>query len=341
MASGYRVKPVIAFNGKDVTGLLNDYLKDVRYEDASKDRCDSLDLTVHNINKEWLTKWYPKKGDEVICKLVYGGWYKDGSDRTVNCGAFIVDEISFSGDPMTMKISALGVPRYHSFTQEPRDAKWNKLTIEKMATKIGRRYQMKVEYHAQSISVQTAEQTDQDDAAFLYNICKTYGLNMKVYQDAIIIYDPAILEQKEEVATITPKSFVDESWSITDSLDGVFNGCYVRVGSGTDAKKWYFGTVDKDSPDARIVRIRQSADNQADAKYKALSAINAANEKAVKMSGNIWPTPAISAGTCVAVKDFGVPDGKYFVEQVQISLSGSDTTMNVTMHKIFARVRKV
>ena len=167
MATAYRVTPEIAFNGKNVTGVLNDYLKDVRYEDVAKDRCDSLDLTVHNINKEWLTDWYPKKGDEVICKLVYGGWYKDGSDCTVKCGAFIVDEITFSGDPMTMKISALGVPKYHSFTQEPRDAKWNKLTIEKMVEKIARRYEMLYEYHAPSVSIETAEQSDQDDAAFL------------------------------------------------------------------------------------------------------------------------------------------------------------------------------
>lgn len=341
MASAYRVTPTIAFNGHNVTGVLNDYLKDVRYEDVAKDRCDSLDLTVHNINKEWLNAWYPKKGDEVVCKIVYGGYNKDGSDCTMNCGAFIVDEISFSGDPATMKISALGVPRYHSFTQEPRDAKWNKLTIEKILSKIARRYEMNYEYHAPSISVETAEQTDQDDAAFLYSICRAYGLNMKVYQDKIIVFDPALLEQKEAVATLTPNSFVDDGWSITDSLDGVYNGCYVTVGTGASAKKWYFGTVAKDSKDARIVRIRQSAENKADAKYKALAAINSSNEEAVKMSGDIWPTPAITAGTCVVVKDFGEPDGKYFVEKVGISIDGNETKMNVTMHKIFARVRRV
>lgn len=341
MASAYRVTPVIAFNGKDVTGLLNDYLKDFRYEDMAKDRCDSVDLTVHNINSEWLTDWYPKKGDEVICKIIFGGWYKDGSDCTVKCGKFVVDEISFSGDPMTMKISALGVPRYHSFTQEPRDAKWNKLTIEKMVDKIARRYQMTAEYHAASISIETAEQKDQDDAAFLYKICKEYGLYMKVFQDKIIIFDPALLEQKEAVATFTPKSFVDSKWTISDCLDGVFNGAYVYVGSGAGAKKKYFGTVKHDSADARIVKIRQTAANDAEAKYKALSAINSSNEDAVKMTGDIWPTPVVTAGTCVVVKDFGVPDGKYFVEKVDISLSGNDSTMGVTMRKIFERVRRV
>ena len=215
------------------------------------------------------------------------------------------------------------------------------MTIEKIAEKIARRYEMTIEYHAASVSIETVEQTDQDDAAFLYSVCKTYGLDMKVFQDKLIIYDPALLEQKEPVATLTPKSFVDSEWSITDTLDGVYNGCYVRVGSGTSSKKYYYGTVDKSSASARIVRQRVTAQNAAEAKYKALSAINASNEGAVKMSGDIWPTPAITAGTCVVVKDFGEPDGKYFVERVSFSIDPNDTKMSVTMHKIFARVRKV
>ena len=89
------------------------------------------------------------------------------------------------------------------------------------------------------------------------------------------------------------------------------------------------------------LRISRTAETRADAKYIALSQVNASNEQATKLSGQVWPDPDIVAGSCVVVKDFGAADGKYFVEEANTTVSPSGVSLNLVMHRCVQRLRRV
>ena len=109
---GRWVEPVVAINGKDVSGLVSEYLESVTFEDVAKDRCDSLDITMHNIGWKWLSDWYPKLGDTIDCSFRFHHWKERGQTLTLKCGHFVVDDISFTGSPMTATLSCLLPKRY-------------------------------------------------------------------------------------------------------------------------------------------------------------------------------------------------------------------------------------
>ena len=43
----------------------------------------------------------------------------------------------------------------------------------------------------------------------------------------------------------------------------------------------------------------------------------------------------------MVVKEFGFPDGKYFVDKMTMEVSGGGAKMSVEMHKVQQRIRRV
>lgn len=344
MSTARKCEAVVSFNGQNVTGNINSFLENISYEDVAKDRSDALSITLSNIDKRWLNDWYPTKGDSMRCGFIFTNWNGEGENFQIDCGKFVLDEISFSGNPSTAVLSGLALPANASFNTKLRNKCWSKITIEKIAYTIGRRYRLRLQYQAPKISITELEQSDEDDSSFLYNLCQEYNLGMKVYDDKLVIYDPGELERKNPVATLTPMSFIGGDWSYTDSLDGTYNGAriaYKTSKNSTKTKSMYVGTVKETADDARTLRISKTANNKADAKYQAVAQINASNENATKLTGTIWADGKICAGATVSVTGFGKPNGKYFVEQCTINLAGNGATMTVTMHKVVKRIRRV
>lgn len=344
MGLARRVKTDIGFNGQEVSGMLDGYVESVTYEDVAKDSSDTIDIQLQNINMRWLDDWFPAKGDRMRVKFTFQNWNGDGEDFSVFCGSFVLDDISFSGNPRTGKLSGLALPANASFVTLERSKIWKKITVKKIATTIGRRYRMTLTYNAPKITVAMLEQSVETDSAFLYKLCETYNLGMKVYNNKLVIYDPGQMERKASVATLTPTSFVNSSWEFDDTLTGIYNGARIafkKSENSTKTKTIYLGKVKENSEDARTLRISETANSRADAKYKACAAINKANEEATTLKGSIWPDPRITAGCCVVVKDFGFPDGKYFVDKMTMEVSNGGAKMSVEMHKVQQRIRRV
>lgn len=344
MGTARRVEVDIAFNGKDVSGLINNYVTNVTYEDVAKDRSDSIDISIHNIDMKWLSDWYPHKGDTIEANYNFKDWNGEGDNFTLKTGTFILDDMGFSGNPKTATLSGVAIPANASFSTLERHKTWKKVTIQKIANTIARRYRLQFSYDAPNVTISSLEQTNQTDSDFLYNLCQKYNFGMKVYNNKLIIYDPARMEQKPVVCEITPDSFIDGSWNYNDTLDGIYNGArisYKVKKDSSETKSVYYGSVKEKADDARTLKISERANSAADAKYKACAAINKSNMQATKLTGAIWPDSRIMAGVCVECKGFGVPDGKYFVDLVRTDYSSGGVNVNVEMHKCYKHIRRV
>lgn len=343
MAETRRVETKISFNGKNVDGILTPYLESISYTDVAKDSSDTLDINLQNINMKWLNEWYPSKGDRIIGKIIFKSWNAPGEDFTLSCGTFILDDISFSGNPKAAKFASLALPANASFTCLERTKTWKKVTVKKVATEISRRYRMGLSYEAPTINISKLEQSVESDSAFMYKMCQEYNLGMKVYNNKLVIYDPGKMELKPSVVTLTPQSFIDGDWTFNDSLNGTYNGARISYRQGDNSTKTssiYVGSVKESSEKARTLRISEVANSKADAKYKAIAQINKSNEEATMLSGTVWPDPRLVAGACVTVTGFGVPNGKYFLEKVTTEITDSGTSQRVEMHKVVPRIRR-
>lgn len=226
-------------------------------------------------------------------------------------------------------------------TSRRRTKTWRKAKVKAVASKIARRYRLRLSYKAPKIVMEEREQTLQTDAAFLEALCSEYNLGLKVRNDAMIIFDQGQMEQEEPVATLRPDSFIDGAWSINDTLGGVYNGARISFKKGETGKKKnkYFGKVAEGDAKARTLFIDQTADNKADAKLKAMSEINRSNESITTISGDVWPDGKLAAGACVNCLGFGRADGKYYIEKLVVSIGGG-SRMSLEMHKCQERIRR-
>lgn len=340
MSNARKSVPSLSFNGKDVTTELEDYLETVTYTDVASGSSDSIDISIHNIGMDWLGAWYPKKGDKISGSITFKDWDTEGKDLKLTCGTFVLDSIKFRGGPLAATFGALAIPADESFKVTERTKTWMKVTVEKIADDIAKRYKLHLSYSGPSITIDAIEQSEKSDSAFLCEICEKYGLSLKIYNLKIVIYDQTEQEKKKSVTTLTRKSFVDDEWNYEDALEGTYTGARISYKSGEDNTEIsvYLGLKKEDAHGSRVLKINETADNVSDAYYKAAAAVNKSNEKATTISGRIWPNPEICAGVCVTISEMGKMDGKYFVEKSTMEVSDNGTKQSVELHKCQQRL---
>lgn len=339
MSKPRKATTTLKFNGKNVDTSLKDYLESVSYEDVASGSSDTLSIKLHNITKQWMKGWYPKKGDAVEGSIKLLDWDKAGKDKKIFCGHFTLDDVSFSGNPMTASFDCVSAPASESFKTRERNKTWENATISGIAGEVAGRYSLSLSYSGPSIKIKKLEQSE-SDSEFLYKLCKDYGLSMKVYKKKIVIYDQTQMEQKSPVCTLGMDDFVDNNWEARDSLYGVYSGARISYKDPDDDKETsiYVGLKAENAKGSRTLRINETADSAADARRKAAAQVNLSNQDATTISGTIWPNIKVCAGVTVKITDFGKFNGKYFVDKSTMELGESGTSQKIEMHKCQKRI---
>lgn len=340
MSNARKAVPSLSFNGQNVSTKLADYLESVSCEDVASGSSDSIDITLHNIDMKWMNQWYPTKGDRISGSITFQDWNKDGEHLKLDCGTFILDEVKFSGGPLKVSLGGVAIPANESFKVRERTKTWKNVTIKNIAKEIAKRYGLSLSYSGPTITIASIEQSDKTDSAFLYDLCKKYGLSMKVFNNKIVIYDQTQQEKKAASATITRDSFVDDEWDYTDSIEGTYTGARISYKSGEDNEEIsvYLGLKAENAAGSRVLNITEVADDYDAAYYMAAAQVNQSNEQATTISGKIWPNPKICAGICVTISGMGKANGKYFVDKSTVEVSDSRTTQSVELHKCQTRL---
>lgn len=340
MSNARKAVPSLSFNGKNVSTKLADYLESVSCEDVASGSSDSIDITLQNIDMKWMNQWYPTKGDKISGTVTFQDWNKDGENLKLDCGTFILDEVKFSGGPLKVSLGGVAIPANESFKVRERTKTWKNVTIKNIANEIAKRYGLSLSYSGPTITIASIEQSDKTDSAFLYDLCKKYGLSMKVFNNKIVIYDQTQQEKKAASATITRDSFIDDEWEYTDSIEGTYTGAMISYKSGEDNEEIsvYLGLKAENAAGSRVLNITEVADDYDAAYYMAAAQVNQSNEQATTISGKIWPNPKICAGICVTISGMGKANGKYFVDKSTVEVSDSRTTQSVELHKCQTRL---
>lgn len=337
---GRKVKTALKFSGKSVDTTLKDYLESVSYTDVASGSSDTLSITLQNIDSNWLTKWYPKKGNTVSGSLNFMNWNNDGADKKLTCGYFTLDDIKFSFGPKTANFSCISQPASESFRTRERDKTWEKVTIQAIAKEICKRYNLKLAYQAPTYNIAKLEQSN-DDCSFLSKLCEDYGLAMKIYRQKIVIYDQNTLESAKAVATLSLKNFEEGNLQLVDSIYGTYTGARIsyKPADGKDEISVYVGLKKENAKGSRVLKVNETCSSEAEAMIKGTAKVNQSNQKATTISGSIFPNPKICAGVCINLgADFGKLAGKYFVDKVSWSV-GSGTTQKIEAHKVQKKVK--
>lgn len=334
-----RASASLKFNGQSVQIELKDKLEQIKYTDVASGESDSVELILENKDQKWMRSWKPVFGDTISGTMDFYHWYNAKTPKqTIALGKLTIDSLQFKGSDATARIGALAIPYNSGWRLTIRTKTWEKVTLEQIGQQIASRYGLRFGYDAPTINIESVEQSQETDSAFLYKVASDYSISMKVFQGQIILYDRGRWESKDAQTTIHAKDFEGNGgWTIDDTIQGIYTGARAAYKSGKKKEELsvFVGFVAEGDPHARNMKITESCDSKEDAGRKAAAKVNNENAKATVISGSIYPDPAIVAGITVNASGFGSNyDGKYFIDKVTMTIDGSGgTTQDIEMHK--------
>lgn len=311
----------IFYEGKDISENLAPFLLSFTYNDVSGSESDDINFSLQDKNHVWLDNWTPSKGDAITAQI-------ETDFSSLPCGTFQIDDITFSGPPSTLTIKAVSSAVKKTFSGEKKNRAWENTTLRQIAYDIAAKNSLSLFYDAAaSISFQRKEQSRQSDSEFLNQLCNDYGLNLKISDGKIIVYD---LENYEDKSSVASLSRMDENiilWRFNSKCAGVYKSAKVKYHSPKKNELYLAEFVDDAIEGSeRTLEISTRAESQADAMTIAQKKLSQVNAKEISGSIIIIGDTRFSAGASITLNDFGMFSGKYFLSGVTHSYSHSGYT---------------
>lgn len=307
------------YNGKKIQTTTDDYLTSFEYSDPSEGESDSLTLSLADPADQWISAWLPSKGDEISAVIRCTDRDEEGDEQQLECGTFIIDDLSYSAGTSgsAFKISAVSAPTDDAFSATQRTQTWEGVTLRKVADTIAERYKMSLVFDADDVKIATQEQSSATDSAFLANLCKSYGLFVKVFAKKLVIFDREKYKKADTVATVAREEMDSLNWNTT--VAGSYTGGSISYTDPDTGKDVSYTT----GAGKRLLTVNTKADNLADAKRKLDAAIAAANHDITTISFSCLGRLDFVSGQTITITGFGHLSGKYYVDDKIDSITGS------------------
>lgn len=322
----------IEYNGKNISTSLENYLKTFSYIDINTGESDSISIAIGDMDRNWINGWFPTKGDKLSVKIIYENWEKENTKEVFNCGTFILDDLSFSGWPISGDLGAVSAPANSNFKETKRTKTWEAVTLRQIAQEIANNSKVNMYYEdTNDITIKSIEQNEQTDSEFLVSLCKDYGMAIKIYSNRITLFNEYNYECKDAKCDIMANEI--QSWTYNTTLSGTYTGGKIKY---TDPKTKKDVKVDIGTG-PRILEVNEKCDSYFDAQTKIKNKINEANKQLTTMSITIMAKRGLIASDCVNIVGLGKLDGKYYIEKIIHSI-GDKYTMQLELRFVVNRI---
>lgn len=194
MAFARNIRVIVIFNKVDISDEIAHSISSLNYTDNSKNAIDDLELELENLDYRWLKEWYP---DENAQLLVGIHEEKENETNFLDLGTFYVDEPTFENNRLNLKCLAL--PLDQNIRDQKNSVAWERITLKELVTQIASKHEMNAEIYADNEFFGRLDQNQETDLAFINRIVKETGLNMKVSDDKIIIFDDEKMEKNDTI----------------------------------------------------------------------------------------------------------------------------------------------
>lgn len=310
----------LTYNGQNITIPMGQFQTSFSYTDNASGESDSIDINIQDTKKDWLNAM-PTKGASITAVIRVNDWHKEGDNQKLDCGVFVLDDFSFSGPPTTGTISAVSVPAASAFKETKRSKTWEAVTIAEIAKTIAATAGIGFVFDAAaSFALASIEQSKETDCEFLYKLCETYGLSMKVFNSKIIIFDREAYKAKAYAGRI---DLIDmESWSWKTTIAGTYTGGEITYTDPNTEEDITFQI----GAGSRILECSEKADSAADAERKLVAAIDNANHGSTSMSVSTMGDVKYVAGQTVIITGLGKCNGKYYIDKATHDLGSGYKT---------------
>lgn len=245
MAFARNIRVIVIFNKVDISDEIAHSISSLNYTDNSKNAIDDLEIELENLDYRWLKEWYPDENAQLLV-----GIHEELENETnfLDLGTFYVDEPTFEDHKLTLKCLAL--PLDQNIRDQKNSVAWENVTLKELVTQIANKHEMNAEIYAENVFFERLDQNQETDLAFINRVVKEIGLNMKVSDDKIIIFDDEEMEKNDTIEIFNIKDYRIRSFSLKKKNKEIYDKVEVSY-YDPDKKKVVKEIITKEELDKR------------------------------------------------------------------------------------------
>ena len=245
MAFARSIRVIVIFNKVDISDEIAHSISSLNYTDNSKNAIDDLEIELENLDYRWLKEWYPDENTQLLV-----GIHEELENETnfLDLGTFYVDEPTFEDHKLTLKCLAL--PLDQNIRDQKNSVAWEKVTLKELVMQIANKHEMNAELYAENVFFERLDQSKETDLAFINRVVKEIGLNMKVSDDKIIIFDDEEMEKNDTIEVFNIKDYRIRSFSLKKKNKEIYDKVEVSY-YDPDKKKVVKEIITKEELDKR------------------------------------------------------------------------------------------
>ena len=277
MAFARNIRVIVIFNKVDISDEIAHSISSLNYTDNSKNAIDDLEIELENLDYRWLKEWYPDENAQLLV-----GIHEELENETnfLDLGTFYVDEPTFEDHKLTLKCLAL--PLDQNIRDQKNSVAWEKVTLKELVMQIANKHEMNAELYAENVFFERLDQNQETDLAFINRVIKEIGLNMKVSDDKIIIFDDEEMEKNDTIEVFNIKGYRIRSFSLKKKNKEIYDKVEVSY-YDPDKKKVVKEIITKEELDKRNqVTTEEKESKSKDSKKTNKKSQKKASKKPIK-----------------------------------------------------------
>jgi phage protein D len=330
-----RSSVTLLYQDKDITADIAGDVTDISYDEGFG-RADLLTVSLQDRYDKWLLKWRPKTGERMKLNIKVSDWTREGDNRTLKCGDFLVDELEYSGSSsgQTLNLGGTSLPADSSFIGAKHSRTWKNVTLKEQFLSLlpsG----LSLDWQAQfNLTLDYAEQADTPDLEYIYSQCKKYGLRIKVLNKKLVVFSASELEAQPPVRTFNRSEM--KPYTLKKSATRTqYDACMVKYQNAAQGKEITFTYPAGGNPQ-KVYEVTETVYSMAEAEAVAKAALWEQNINADVFSGTLpMGDPGLYAGHNIELTGAGDFDGVYAIDST-VHTVGSGYTTQIKLHKVIA-----
>jgi len=308
----------IKIEGSDVN--IEKSLLSFDFSDKSHGKADDISLSLADHESKWIEGWFPVKEEKITAVIEVKNWENEDDIKKLDCGTFLIDEPEYRGMPGVISIKGVSKPSNTDFTENPKTESWENTSFREISESVAKRSNLKYKNYASTDpTYDWKEQQDMSDIKFLKNMTEEEGLNIKISNESIIIYD----QDSAKLSDVIIKKDQVNSFSFKRKTEGTaYSGVRIKYYNHYEKKEVEYleGKEGKVFDYKKRVSSIEEAKRIAKATYKKINRNQF--EGNISMRGNT----ELVAGIKVKIEGFGIFDNVYFIDEAKHSISSGYKT---------------
>ena len=340
---GRRIINSIVWEGTDVTNDISNDIISLTGTDSINE-FDTVDLEMENRDGRWYKSWAPKIGETIVFNYTLVNWEYPGI-QSYDVGKFYIDDVQYNGPPDKVTVKTISVDSSSTILEEKKNRVWEKVTLEKVAKDIAEANGIELIYDCDyNREYSRLEQQLESDISFLKKTTKELGINVKLYNDRLVLFEEDKYTKKEPILVLNREDL--KSYSFSQDNTNMYQKCTISYFDSRLKKKievTYTAKGDKGAKRAnkRTLFIDEQKAPPGKTKEQKESYLLEVAKKELEekrkhaingditILGRVQP---ITNGDVIQILGFGEYEGKYIVENVNTDYTSF--TLSLKMRKI-------